>query len=475
MERRGLRLLPAGRGVKNCRVRMSFLGASGTVTGSQYLLEAAGRRVLVDCGLFQGYKQLRLRNWEKPVYDPATIDAVLLTHAHLDHSGWLPRLARGGFRGPVYCTAGTRELCGILLPDSAHLQEEDAAFANRHGISKHKPALPLYTAADAATALELLVPRTFGTVFEPAPGIRATLHPAGHLLGAAFVHIEASGITLTFSGDLGRADDPMMKPPASPPSSDFLVMESTYGDRLHPQNDALQDLGEGLAPAIARGGVVVIPAFAVGRTQALLLLLSRLKARRAIPDVPVFVDSPMAIDTTEIYRRFHHEHRISAEECREVCRAATMVTTAEGSKALDARRGPMIVISASGMATGGRVLHHLKAFAGEPRNLILLAGFQAAGTRGASLLNGAKMLRIHGQEISIRAQVAQLASASAHADANELLGWMRALPTPPRKTFVTHGEPGASDALRQRIERELGWEVELPEHQSSHSLDGMHA
>jgi metallo-beta-lactamase family protein len=453
-------------------MRVTFLGAAGTVTGSQYLLETGGGSVLVDCGLFQGYKQLRLRNWAQPPYDPKRIAAVVLTHAHLDHSGWLPRLVRGGFDGPVYCTAGTRELCDILLTDSAHLQEEDAAFANRHGISRHKPALPLYTTADAQAALQRLKVRDLDKPFELTPGIRASLHPAGHLLGAAFVRLETADGVLTFSGDLGRPEDPLMKPPAAAARTDYLFIESTYGDRSHPAVDAERELGEALAPAIARGAVIVIPAFAVGRTQTLLLLLSRLKARRAIPDIPVFMDSPMAIDATALYERFQHEHRISREENARMCRAAVMVNTPEESKALDSREGPVIIVSASGMATGGRVIHHLKAFVGDPRNLVLLSGFQAPGTRGASLLAGAQTLRMHGQEFPVRAQVAQLEGTSAHADASELLDWMKRLPAAPRRCFVTHGEAGASDALRQRIEHELGWQAEVPEHRASVELSG---
>jgi metallo-beta-lactamase family protein len=452
------------------RVQITFLGAAGTVTGSQYLLEAAGRQLLVDCGLFQGYKQLRLRNWARPPYDPAAIDAVLLTHAHLDHSGWLPRLVGGGFRGPVYCSAGTAQLCGILLPDSAHLQEEDASFANRHRTSRHRPALPLYTAADAERTLRQLRARDFGEPFTVTGEVRAELRPAGHLLGAAFVRVEADGVGVTFSGDLGRSHDPLMRPPQAPAGTDYLIVESTYGDRVHPAVDVERELGESLARALARGGVVLIPAFAIGRTQNLLLLIARLKRQRAIPDVPVFVDSPMAIDATALYERFHHEHRISREECRWLGTTATMVTSPESSKALDSRDGPFILISASGMATGGRVLHHLKSFLGDERNLVLLAGFQAPGTRGGSLAAGARQVRIHGQEFAVRAEVAQLESASAHADADELIAWMKGLPAPPRRTFVTHGEPGPSDALRQRIERELRWDVLVPEHQSRHEL-----
>jgi metallo-beta-lactamase family protein len=451
-------------------MRLTFLGASGTVTGSQYLLESAGRRVLVDCGLFQGYKQLRLRNWASPPYQPVDIDAVVLTHAHLDHSGFLPRLIARGFRKSVHCTRGTLELCRVLLPDSGHLHEEDAAFANRHGLSRHKPALPLYTALEAEACLRQFRSVEFGGAVEVAKGIRVEFFPAGHLLGAAFVRIATPEGTITFTGDLGRPNDALMNPPDRPGPTDYLVTESTYGDRSHPRIDPEQELLGWLKPACDRGAVIVIPAFAVGRTQAVLLLLARLRARQAIPDLPVFMDSPMAIDATALYHQFRAEHRISEEECRRMCSIAQVITTAEASKALDRRTGPMIILSASGMATGGRVVHHLKAFVGDPRNLILLTGFQAGGTRGAALAAGARTLRIHGQDFAVDAQVGQLQASSAHADADELLDWMRAMPGKPRTVFVTHGEPGSSDALRQRIERELHWQAVVPEHGASHDL-----
>jgi metallo-beta-lactamase family protein len=451
-------------------LRLTFLGASGTVTGSQYLLESGGRRVLIDCGLFQGYKQLRLRNRAPPPYKPADIDAVVLTHAHLDHSGMLPRLVSLGFRNTIYCTHGTRELCRVLLPDSGRLQEEDAVFANRHGFSKHKPALPLYTELEAESCLRQLRGVDFRRAVEVARDIRVEFLPAGHLLGAAFVRISTPEGVITFSGDLGRPHDPVMNPPERPGRTDYLVTESTYGDRTHPAIDAEAELLDWLKPACERKGVVVIPAFAVGRTQTLLLLLARLRARNAIPDVPMFMDSPMAIDATALYRQFRAEHRVGEEECRRMCSAAGITTTPEASKALDQRAGPMIILSASGMATGGRVVHHLKAFVGDERNLVLLAGFQAGGTRGAALVNGATTIRMHGQEFPVRAQVGQLQASSSHADADELLGWMRGFPEGPRAVFVTHGEAGASDALRQRIERELGWPAIVPEQGATHDL-----
>lgn len=451
-------------------MRITFLGAAGTVTGSQYLLECAGRRVLIDCGLFQGYKQLRLRNWAHPTYEPSAIDAVVLTHAHLDHSGFLPRLVNQGFRNQIFCSHGTLQLCRVLLPDSGHLQEEDAAFANRHKISKHKPALPLYTADEAEACLRQFRGVHFRRKIEVAPGIHAEFYPAGHLLGASFVRVSTAEATVTFTGDLGRPNDPVMNAPDEPGATDYLVTESTYGDRTHPAIEPEGELLSWLKPACERKAVIVIPAFAVGRTQALLLLLSRLKARNAIPDIPVFMDSPMAIDATALYREFRAEHRVSEEECRRMCSVAAVTTTSEASKALDRRTGPMIILSASGMATGGRVVHHLKAFVGDERNLVLLTGFQAGGTRGAALVAGAATIRIHGQEFPVRAQIGQLQASSAHADANELLDWMRHLPQSPRNVFVTHGEPGASDTLRQRIEHELRWPALVPEHGSTHEL-----
>jgi metallo-beta-lactamase family protein len=444
------------------KLRLSFFGAAGTVTGSRYLIETEDQRILVDCGLFQGRKELRSRNWSRLPFDPRSIDAVVLTHAHIDHSGFLPALVRAGFGGSIYCSEGTFELCKILLPDSAHLQEEDAKFANKRGFSRHKPALPLYTREDADRCLGQFAPMATEVTFEAAKGFAVTLRAAGHLLGSSFARIQACDIAITASGDLGRSDDPILKPPALPFASDYLICESTYGDRRHPRIDREEELLMWLLPAVERGGVVVIPAFAVGRAQTLLLHIARLKRDGKLVDVPVYLDSPMAIDASALYHRFMHEHRLSEAECELMCRAASLVNSPEQSKALDQRTGPMIIVSASGMATGGRVVHHLKAFMGDPKNLVLLAGFQAPGTRGGSLAQGAQSLRIHGQEYPVRAQVGQLQSASSHADADELLAWMRLLPQPPRRVFITHGESEASAALRGRIEAELGWKAEVP-------------
>jgi metallo-beta-lactamase family protein len=445
-------------------LRIGFCGAAGTVTGSRYVVESGAHRLLVDCGLFQGYKLLRLRNWAAPQFDAASIDAVILTHAHIDHSGYLPRLIRQGFRGPVYCSRATLELCRVLLPDSGSLHEEDARYANKKGFSRHHPALPLYTRAEAEAALQQFEAVSSHTMFEPMPGMQAELRNAGHILGASFVRLAAAGTSITFSGDLGRPDDALMNPPDAPAQTDYLVVESTYGDRRHPVIDAEGELGGWLRKCIARGGVTVIPGFAVGRAQSLLWHIAELKRRELLPDVPVYVDSPMATDATMLYRTYHRAHRLDEAQTRRMCRAATFTNGPEESKALDQQGGPLIIISASGMATGGRVLHHLKAFAGDPRNLILFAGFQAPGTRGAALVGGARRVRIHGQEFSVNAEVAQLEAASSHADADEILAWMRQLPAAPRQVFVTHGEPVPADTLRSRIEHELGWRASVPEY-----------
>lgn len=451
-------------------MKLTFLGATGTVTGSRYLLDVAGRRVLVDCGLFQGYKQLRLRNWAVPPFDPRDIDAVVLTHAHLDHSGYLPLLVKRGFRGRIYCTPATFELCRILLPDSGFLQEEQARFANRHGISKHRPALPLYTEQDAEASLEFFETVRFNDRFEPVPGVDVVFRRAGHLLGAASVQLRTTAASITFSGDLGRPDDPLLRPPASPARTDYLVVESTYGHRTHEPADLEAQIGDLIRIVHGRGGTVLIPTFAVGRAQLVMLLLARLKARGAIPDVPVYLDSPMAIDATQLYRVFASEHRLSAEECAAMCRVATLTRTVEQSKALDHLDGPAVILSASGMATGGRILHHLKTFAPNPKNLIMFTGYQAGGTRGAALVNGARTIRLLGQDVPVNAPVVQLESMSAHADADELVAWMRRVPEPPRHTYITHGEPAASDALRQKIERELGWRVSVPDYRDTVDL-----
>jgi metallo-beta-lactamase family protein len=449
---------------KKSAFHVTFLGANSTVTGSKYLVEAGGKRLLVDCGLFQGYKPLRLRNWAEFPVDPASIDAVVLTHAHLDHSGYLPRLITQGFQGKIWATAATKALCGILLPDSGRLLQEDANHANKAGSTKHHPAEPLYDEAQARKALRMFKSAAWERSFEPVPGLRVRLRPQGHILGAAAVTVESSSTRITFSGDIGRNHDPVMPPPSPPAASDWIVVESTYGNRVHASDNLEQELLPACRRVLARGGTIVLPAFAVGRAQLLLLLIARLQHRGELPRAPLYLNSPMAADVTELYERYAGEHVLGREDFALLRKYVKTVGPAEESKALNARHGPQIVVSASGMLTGGRVLHHIRAFGPDPRNAIVLAGFQAGGTRGAALAAGARSLRIYGEQVDVNAEVICLQAASAHADANELMAWLRSAPTPPRGVFVTHGEPDASDALRLRIEHELGWPAHIPEY-----------
>lgn len=442
---------------------LRFLGATDTVTGSRYLVESGGRRVLVDCGLFQGYKLLRDRNRLPFPVSPESIDAVLLTHAHLDHTGYIPALVRDGFAGPIYATAGTAELSGLLLVDSGHLLEEEAFYAKKRKSSRHENPRPLYTAEDAERSLESFRVRDFDQDLELGPGLLATFVPAGHILGAAQIRVEVGGTTLHFTGDLGRTDDRLMISPRPLGAVDVLVSESTYGDRRHSEASPEDELGEVIRRVAGRGGVVMIPAFAVGRSESVLLHLSRLLAKGKIPRVPIFLNSPMAVDASEIYRRHAEEHRLSAEEFTSMYRLATLVRTVDESKLLNLRGGPMIIISASGMLTGGRILHHVAAYGSDKRNAIVLTGYQAGGTRGAALLRGEDHLRIYGRDIPIKAEVVALDSMSAHADSDGIIDWMRTAPRPPAMTYLTHGEPAASDALRARIKHELGWNVRVPE------------
>lgn len=451
-------------------MRLTFLGGTGTVTGSKYLLEHEGRLLLVDAGLYQGLKQLRLRNWEGLPVAASTIDAIVLTHAHLDHSGFIPRLVQLGFHGRVHATGATRDLCALILPDSGRLLQEEADYANRHGFSKHDPALPLYTERDARAALQQFTEQAFGAAFEPIPGVRVRLARAGHLLGAASVRVEWDDRSILFSGDLGRSNDLLMLPPEPPDAADTVVIESTYGDRAHATVDPLTELATVISRTAARGGVVVIPSFAVGRAQALLYALHLLRKEHRIPDLPAFLNSPMAADATRIYQQHRTEHRLSAEQCEAMGRAARIVNSVEESKRLNSMRYPAVIVSARGMASGGRVLHHLKAFAPDARNSIVFAGFQAAGTRGAAMVGGARTVKIHGQPVPIRAEVAQLDAMSAHADRGELLAWIGALQVAPRQVFVTHGEPVAADALRQAIEERHHWPCSVPEYRDTIEL-----
>lgn len=451
-------------------VRLTSLGGAGTVTGSKHLLEHEGSRLLVDCGLFQGQKELRLKNWQPLPIKPSSIDAVILTHAHLDHSGYLPSLVRDGFRGPIYATPATIDVARLILLDSAYLQEKDAEFANRHGFSKHRPALPLYTRADAERALDRFRPVDFHRQIGVPGGFELQFRRAGHILGAATADVRVGGLSVLFSGDLGRYGDALMHDPEPVERADYLVVESTYGNRTHPDVGPAEALGEVVERTVRRGGTVIIPAFAVGRAQSLLYHLWQLKQAGRLGLVPIYVDSPMATDATALLHQHRADHRLAPEVCSEVCATATYVRDVAASKQLSANRMPKVIISASGMASGGRVLHHIKAFGDDPRNTILFSGFQAAGTRGRAMIEGQRQVKIHGGWIDIRAEVADLEMLSAHADANEIRRWISGFQTPPKATFIVHGEPSASEALRQRIEADFSWKCSVAQMGGRHEL-----
>lgn len=444
-----------------------FLGAAGTVTGSMHLVSANGRRVLLDCGLFQGLKDLRLRNWREPAFDPTSIDAVVLSHAHIDHSGSLPLLVRRGYRGPVYCTPATADLLGVLLPDSAHLQEEEADRANRYGYTKHKPALPLYTAVDAQRALDQLERTGYDRAFPVAGDLTVTYRTAGHILGAATVDLKlGAGPRVVFSGDLGRYDRPILPDPDPVSDADVLLLESTYGDREHPVGTA-DELARVVNETAERGGAVLIPAFVVDRTQEVLWLLQHLEEARRIPALPVYVDSPSATEVTEIYRRHVEEQdgemRQRTQDGKNPLRTERIqfCSSVQESKLLNDVRGPVIIISASGMATGGRILHHLQHRLPDPRTTVLLVGYQAAGTRGRSLQDGAKTIKMFGEQVPVRARVETIHGLSAHADQAETLRWLAGFTRPPRTTYLVHGEPEAARALTQAITARYRWTVRV--------------
>lgn len=449
------------------------LGGVRTVTGSRFLIEADGSRVLVDCGLFQGLRELRARNWTDFPVAPSSIDAVVITHAHLDHCGYLPRLVRAGFRGPVHVTYDTGKLMAVVLPDSARLLEEEARYANRAGYSKHSPALPLYDSDDAWRALELLRPASFDETVRVAPGIEVSFEIAGHILGSASVRLHARGSAperaeVVFSGDLGRGQHPLLRSPAPIGEADWVLVESTYGDRSHDEHDPVEALADVIDRTVERGGVVVIPAFAVDRTEVLLYHLRQLADAGRLPNVPIAVDSPMALAALGVYRAAIAEH---ADDVRPELRGdgdlfdlalLEEVHHAEGSKALTSRGGPGVIIAGAGMASGGRVVHHLARFLPDPRNSVALVGFQAAGTRGRSLLDGAPSVKIHGRYVPVRAEICDLTGFSVHADADELIGWLGTAAREPMGVFVVHGEERASLALQDRIRRELGWNAVVP-------------
>ena len=461
--------------------KITFLGAAGTVTGSKYLLEAGTKRLLVDCGLFQGSKELQQRNWNPLTVDPATIDWVLLTHAHIDHTGYLPRLVAAGYRGPVYADAATHELCNLLLPDSAHLQEEDAQFAARKGYSSHKQPLPLYTVAQAQQALARFqeIPRE--DVFTISPEFSVRTHDAGHILGSTWLELtiteNGKKTLVVFSGDIGRYDQVILKDPEPPTRADFLLCESTYGDREHGTGSVADELADVINRVAKRGGVAVIPSFAVGRTQTLMYYLRELDDAQRTPKLPVYVDSPMAISVTDIYARHHEDHdldftKLERQGDRDPLNLhdVHMTRAVEDSKKINDVTSPCIIISASGMATGGRVLHHLAKRLPDSRSAVLLVGYQAAATLGRALQDGAQFVRIHGQEVPVRAEIVVLDQLSAHAGRSELLRWLSGFTAPPRQTFLVHGEPSGLEGLRTGIASRYHWPVIVPGYLQSFAL-----
>lgn len=450
---------------------LTFLGAARTVTGSKHLLEADGKRLLIDCGQFQGLKELRRRNWAAFPIHPASLHAVVLTHAHIDHSGLLPRLVAGGFHGPIYCTRGTADLCSLVLPDAGRLQEEDARLANRHRFSRHTPAMPLFTEADAYQALSHIEAVDFDRRLEVAPDLHAEFTNAGHLLGSAYVRVSrpAGGARILFGGDLGRYGRPVLPDPSAAPAAETLVLESTYGDRVHADADEAAQLEKIVKETVDRGGRVIIPAFAVGRAEEVLYWLKKLEDTGRLQPLPVYLDSPMAVAALNFYAR--HERELDPDVrsgTGEIGAYATKrfqpVVSARESRDVVESRGPAIVISASGMATGGRVLHHLAAALPDPRNTVLFVGYQAEGTRGRSLLEGATSVKIHGMMVSVAAHIAKVDSMSAHADSREIARWLDTFKTPPKQIYLVHGEPAVQDVLKKAIDQR-GWAVHIPRHE----------
>ncbi len=461
--------------------KISFYGATGTVTGSRHLLDINDKKLLVDCGLFQGPKKNRLKNWELFPVTPSTIDRVLLTHAHIDHTGYLPRLCKNGFAGKVHCTHATGDLCDIMLKDSAHIQEEDANWANKKGFSKHKPARPLYTMEDAERALSLFSPVHFGERFRIDDDIRVKFRDSGHILGSSFIDIKTSrsdkGRKILFSGDLGRSNLPILRDPEQAFNVNYLVLESTYGNRLHDEGPPTEGLVRIINECVDRGGVIVMPAFSIGRTQTLLYVLRELEDEGKIPTLPIYIDSPMGIRATEVFEKripeMDMESRLETLRGKKIFRPKQLQVCKDRneSKAINEVKTPAIIISSSGMATAGRILHHLVKRLSDPRNTILLIGYQAYGTRGRAILEGAEKVKIHGKEIPVKAKVETILGFSGHADYNEILAWLMGFNRPPEKTFLVHGEPEASASLAEKIRSKFGWETIVPEFGESFELD----
>jgi metallo-beta-lactamase family protein len=444
-------------------IKLHFLGAAGTVTGSRFLIEACGQVVLIDCGLFQGLKQLRLQNWEPLPFPAEKIDAVLLTHGHMDHTGYLPCLLQQGFKGPIYATAPTREVTQIILRDSGKIQEEEAQKANHKGYSKHSPAKPLYTVREAEKTLTHLqtVERDQWLELFPEAGIRARWHYNGHILGACFIELEIAGKHLIFSGDIGRADDPLLYPPNKPSQADLLLIESTYGDRLHPDEDVLQRLEVLARETLLRGGSLLIPGFAVERTQTLLWFLRQLQTQNKLPAVPLLLDSPMGSSVLGLFEKFTSWHRLSAEDCQDLTQGVHVVSHSNESHKWAQRKEPKIVLAGSGMLTGGRMMDYLIYELPNPDSTILLTGYQAEGTRGRDLIEGTSHLKIQGVHYPVRAQIEQLKGLSAHADQKGLVDWLSDLSTPPQALYIVHGEPGSAHALKTSLEQRKGWQSQI--------------
>lgn len=456
-------------------MKISFFGGVEQVTGSKYFVEDGDTKILVDCGLFQGDKETRKRNWNGLPIEASSIDAVVLTHAHIDHTGYIPALVKKGFRGKIYCSKGTYDLCAIMLLDSGFLQEKHAEEINeaseKKKISDHSPALPLYTVADAESSLTFFHVVDFNKEVKLGTSLHFTLIPSGHILGSSFVIVSDGKETLTFSGDLGRPNQLTMKAPTHLKKTDYLVIESTYGNRLHEQTDPIQELGEVVNQTVAKGGVLIIPSFAVGRAQTILYCLYQLKQQKLIPDIPIFLDSPMAINVTNLFCKFKDEHILPTNECTNIFDVATYTRTVEESKHIDQLKGSSIIIAGAGMANGGRVLHHFKHFISHAKNTILFVGFQAAGTNGRDLIEGAKKIDIYGKEFKVRAQIKKMNGLSAHADYQEILEWLGHFETTPKKVFITHGELDAAQALQKKIEERFGWDAVIPKYLESFDLD----
>jgi metallo-beta-lactamase family protein len=450
-------------------MKIKFLGAAGTVTGSKYLLTIGEKKYLVDCGLFQGHKELRERNWRDFDVSPREIEAVFLTHAHIDHSGSIPRLIKSGFRGPIYCSAGTNELVKIMLPDSGHLQEEEARFANKKAYTKHKPALPLYTRADAEQSLSYFHPVEFHKTFK-VNDVAITFNRVGHILGASCILLEADGRKIAFSGDVGRPHDLIMKAPEPMPNADYMVLESTYGDRLHVDEDIWKRLEDIINEAVKLGSVVVIPAFAIGRAQNILYFLHELTSAGRIPKIDTYLDSPMAIDATDIYCRFSDEHKLKDRVCSAMFKSVKITRTPEESKAINRTLGPKVIISASGMASGGRVLHHLSHYLPDKKNIVIIVGFQAMGTRGRALLDGAPQVKIFGQYVDVNARIEYISGLSAHADYDELIVWLKNSPIKHPRVFLTHGEQKSAETFADELRKVFQWQVEVPKDGDEFSL-----